>query len=170
MKITVTGASGLLGSSVARALVADGHEVTTLQRRPSSVAGARDVLGSVTDPSSVAEALIGAEAVVHLAAKVSMMGDPGEFEAVNITGTRTLVDAALAAGVRRLVHISSPSVAHTGDSIIGAVAGPASPSWREVSTRGRRRPVNSSPWVLIRRTSRSSSCAPTSCGAPGIRN
>ncbi|WP_231443470.1 NAD-dependent epimerase/dehydratase family protein [Brevibacterium zhoupengii] len=127
MKITVTGASGLLGSSVARALVADGHEVTTLQRRPSSVAGARDVIGTVTDPSSVTEALTGAEAVVHLAAKVSMMGDPSEFEAVNIGGTRTLVDAAQAAGVKRMVHISSPSVAHTGDSIIGAGAGPASP-------------------------------------------
>lgn len=127
MKITVTGASGLLGASVARALVSDGHQVTTLQRRPSSVAGARDVLGSVTDSNSVTEALTGAEAVVHLAAKVSMMGDPSEFEAVNIGGTRTLVDAALAAGVTRLVHISSPSVAHTGDSIIGAGAGPASP-------------------------------------------
>lgn len=127
MKITVTGASGLLGSSVARALVADGHEVTTLQRRPSSVAGAHDVIGSVTDPSSVARALTGAEAVVHLAAKVSMMGDPNDFEAVNIGGTRTLVDAAVAAGVKRMVHISSPSVAHTGDSIIGEGAGPASP-------------------------------------------
>ena len=127
MKITVTGASGLLGSSVARALVAGGHEVTTLQRRPSSVPGARDVIGTVTDPDSVAEALTDAEAVVHLAAKVSMMGDPSEFEAVNIGGTRTLVDAALAAGVKRMVHISSPSVAHTGDSIIGEGAGPASP-------------------------------------------
>lgn len=127
MKITVTGASGLLGSSVASALIADGHDVTTLQRRPSSVAGAHDVIGSVTDPSSAAEALTGAEAVVHLAAKVSMMGDPGEFEAVNVGGTRTLVDTARAAGVQRLIHISSPSVAHTGDSIIGDGAGPASP-------------------------------------------
>lgn len=127
MKITVTGASGLLGSSVARALVAGGHEVTTLQRRPSSVSGAHDVIGSVTDPSSVAQALTGAEAVVHLAAKVSMMGDPSEFEAVNIGGTHTLVEAAQSAGVKRMVHISSPSVAHTGDSIIGEGAGPASP-------------------------------------------
>ncbi|WP_413333093.1 NAD-dependent epimerase/dehydratase family protein [Brevibacterium sp. GP-SGM9] len=127
MRITVTGASGLLGSSVARALIAAGHEVTTLQRRPSGAEGARDVIGSVTDPSTVTEALTGAEAVVHLAAKVSMMGDPKDFEAVNIGGTRTLVEAAQAAGVPRLVHISSPSVAHTGESIIGEGAGPASP-------------------------------------------
>lgn len=127
MRITVTGASGLLGSSVARALIAAGHEVTTLQRRPSGAEGARDVIGSVTDPTAVTEALTGAEAVVHLAAKVSMMGDPKDFEAVNIGGTRTLVEAAQAAGVPRLVHISSPSVAHTGESIIGEGAGPASP-------------------------------------------
>lgn len=127
MRITVTGASGLLGSSVARALIAAGHEVTTLQRRPSGVAGARDVTGSVTDPSAVTEALSGAEAVVHLAAKVSMMGDPKDFEAVNIGGTRTLVEAAQTAGLPRLIHISSPSVAHTGESIIGEGAGPASP-------------------------------------------
>ncbi|MGO2860914.1 MAG: NAD-dependent epimerase/dehydratase family protein [Brevibacterium sp.] len=127
MRITVTGASGLLGSSVARALIAAGHEVTTLQRRPSGAEGAHDVIGSVTDPTAVTEALTGAEAVVHLAAKVSMMGDPKDFEAVNIGGTRTLVEAAQAAGVPRLVHISSPSVAHTGESIIGEGAGPASP-------------------------------------------
>lgn len=127
MRITVTGASGLLGSSVARALVADGHEVTTLQRRESGVEGARDVLGSVTDGTAVVEAITGAEAVVHLAAKVSMMGDPKDFEAVNIGGTRTLVEAARAEGVRRLVHISSPSVAHAGNSIVGDGAGPASP-------------------------------------------
>lgn len=127
MNITVTGASGLLGSSVARALVSDGHIVTTLQRRESGVEGARDVLGTVTDPAAVAEAVAGAEAIVHLAAKVSMMGDPSEFEAVNIGGTATLVEAARAAGVPRLIHISSPSVAHTGASIVGDGAGPASP-------------------------------------------
>ncbi|HJF77005.1 MAG TPA: NAD-dependent epimerase/dehydratase family protein, partial [Brevibacterium linens] len=49
--------------------------------------------------------------------------------AVNIGGTRTLVDAARAAGVQRLVHISSPSVAHTGESIIGDGAEPASPEF-----------------------------------------
>ncbi|WP_309132783.1 NAD-dependent epimerase/dehydratase family protein [Brevibacterium sp.] len=127
MKITVTGASGLLGSSVARALVASGHGVTTLQRRPSGVDGARDVIGTVTDPTAVAEAINGAEAIVHLAAKVSLTGDPREFAAVNVGGTRTLVNGAQAAGVPRLVHISSPSVAHTGESIVGSGAGLASP-------------------------------------------
>ena len=65
MRITVTGASGLLGSSVARELVTAGHEVTTLQRRPSGVDGATDVVGSVTDAAAVEKAVTGAEAVVQ---------------------------------------------------------------------------------------------------------
>ena len=49
MRVLVTGASGLLGGAVARAVAAAGHEVTTFQRRPSGVAGVRDVAGSMTD-------------------------------------------------------------------------------------------------------------------------
>lgn len=127
MKVLVTGASGLLGSSVAAALLAEGHAVTTLQRRASGVTGALDVLGSVTDPGLVEQATAGQDAVIHLAAKVAMTGDPAAFEAVNIEGTRTLLAAAQAAGVSRFVHISSPSVAHAGDSLVGEPAGPADP-------------------------------------------
>ncbi len=61
----------------------------TLQRRPSTVAGVTDVLGSIDDPAVVARALDGAEGVVHLAAKVSLAGDPAEFRTVNVEGTRT---------------------------------------------------------------------------------
>lgn len=127
MRICVTGASGLLGSGVARALIEQGHHVTTLQRRPSGVAGAQDALGSVTDPACVEGALTGAEAVIHLASKVSMAGDSAQFDRVNIDGTRTVIEAAQAAGVTRFVHISSPSVAHSGSSIIGDGAQPANP-------------------------------------------
>ncbi|MGO3032897.1 MAG: NAD-dependent epimerase/dehydratase family protein, partial [Microbacterium gubbeenense] len=56
VRVLVTGASGVLGSSVARALVSNNHDVTTLQRRPSGVDGARDVLGSSTEPDTVATA------------------------------------------------------------------------------------------------------------------
>jgi len=125
--VLVTGASGLLGGAVARALVARGEEVRTLQRRPSGVAGAADVLGSVTDPDVVARAVAGADAVVHLAAKVSLAGEPAEFHAVNVGGTRALLDAAERAGVRRFVQVSSPSVAHLGHSLVGAPAAPADP-------------------------------------------
>ena len=127
MKVLVTGASGLLGGAVARAVAAAGHEVTTFQRRPSGVAGVRDVTGSMTDPAAVASAVAGQEAVVHLAAKVSLAGDPAEFEAVNVGGTRSLLVAMRASGVPRLVFVSSPSVAHGGASIVGEDAEPASP-------------------------------------------
>ncbi len=128
MKVLVTGASGVLGSSVVRALIDGGDEVTTLQRRPSGVEHARDVLGSVTEGDAVARAMAGQAAVIHLAAKVSMAGDARDFERVNIDGTRSVLDAARSAGVTRFVHISSPSVAHSGTSLIGAPAEAADPA------------------------------------------
>lgn len=127
MKVLVTGASGLLGSSVARALVAAGHHVTTLQRRASGIQGVRDVIGSVTDHKAVAAAMAGQTAVIHLAAKVSMAGDPLEFDRVNVEGTRTVLTKARDAGVSRFVHISSPSVANSGNSLVGAPAEAADP-------------------------------------------
>lgn len=126
-RVLVTGASGLLGSGVARVLSEAGNAVTTLQRRPSGVPGAVDVCGSVTDPAAVEEAVTGADTVVHVAAKVSVSGPEREFEAVNVEGTRITLDAARRHGVRRFIHVSSPSVAHAGSSIVGEGAGPASP-------------------------------------------
>lgn len=126
-RVLVTGASGILGQGVARALVSAGADVVTLQRRPSGVEGVQDVRGSVADPEAVARAVQGVDTVVHVAAKVSVSGPEADFELVNVAGTRYVVDAARAAGVSRLVHISSPSVAHAGNSIVGEGAGPADP-------------------------------------------
>jgi len=125
--VTVTGASGYLGRAVAAQLVAAGHEVRTLQRRASGVERANDMLGALTDSEAVGRALDGADGVIHLAAKVSLAGDPAEFRAVNVEGTRLLLDAAERAGVSRLVHVSSPSVAHAGSALEGVGAEPASP-------------------------------------------
>ena len=126
MTVLVTGASGMLGGAVARE-VGQAHDLRTFQRRASTVGGAEDMLGSITDRDSVAAAVRGAEGVVHLAAKVSLAGRPEEFDRVNVEGTRTLLDEARAAGVQRFVMVSSPSVAHSGDSIVGARAEPADP-------------------------------------------
>ena len=127
MIVLVTGASGFLGRAVAAELVGAGHEVRALQRRPSEVAGVTDVLGSITDPLLLARAVEGVEGVVHLAAKVSLAGDPREFHTVNVGGTRLLVDAAERAGVSRFVQVSSPSVAHAGAALSGVGAQPADP-------------------------------------------
>jgi nucleoside-diphosphate-sugar epimerase len=126
-RVLVTGASGYLGGAVARALVDAGESVVTLQRRPSGVPDAEDVLGSLTDPAARAAALEGADAVLHLAAKVSLAGEPAEFAAVNVEGTRALLEDAAAARATRFVFVSSPSVAHTGSSIMGDPARPAEP-------------------------------------------
>ncbi|KQR11247.1 nucleoside-diphosphate sugar epimerase [Cellulomonas sp. Leaf334] len=117
----------MLGRAVAARLVAEGHDVRTLQRSPSQVAGAQDVTGSVTDPDVVRAAVSDREAVVHLAAKVTIVGPLEEFETVNVGGTRLLLDAARTEGVGRFVHVSTPSVAHQGRSLAGAAAGPADP-------------------------------------------
>jgi nucleoside-diphosphate-sugar epimerase len=127
VKVLVTGASGFLGRATAAAVRDAGHEVRTFQRRPSGVAGVQDVAGTMTDHAAVARAVEGVDAVVHLAAKVSLAGDPADFVRVNVDGTRALVDAARRAGARRFVFVSSPSVAHTGSSLIGAGAGVAEP-------------------------------------------
>ena len=127
MRVLVTGASGLLGRAVASSIMAAGHEVRTLQRRPSGVAGATDVLGSVTDATSVARAVAGVDGIVHLAAKVSLAGDPAEFENVNVGGTLRLLRAATEGTPTRFVQVSSPSVAHSGASIVGDDARPADP-------------------------------------------
>jgi nucleoside-diphosphate-sugar epimerase len=127
MRVLVTGASGLLGSAVADVILRRGHEVRTFQRRPSGVAGAEDATGSVTDRGAVSAAMTGVDAVVHLAARVSLAGDPAEFETVNVGGTATLLEAARRAGATRFAYISSPSVAHSGASIVGDDALPADP-------------------------------------------
>ncbi|WP_423922637.1 NAD-dependent epimerase/dehydratase family protein [Frigoribacterium sp. 2-23] len=128
MKVLVTGASGLLGGAVAAAVRDAGHDVRTFQRRPSAVDGVTDHLGSVTDRDAVVEAVDGQDAVVHLAAKVSLTGSPRDFETINVEGTAGLLEASRRDGVRRFVFVSSPSVAHAGASIVGDDALPASPA------------------------------------------
>lgn len=127
MRVLVTGASGMYGGAVARKLVSRGDQVRAFQRRPAGLEGVEEVLGSVTDAEAVRMAAAGADAVIHMAAKVTVSGPWSEFEKVNVEGVRNVLDAVAAAGVPRLVHVSSPSVAHHGDSLVGAGAGPADP-------------------------------------------
>ena len=126
MKILVTGASGMTGRALVNALIARGDDVTVLQRRPAGL-DAAEVLGDIADTEVVRRAVIGHEAVLHLAAKVDVVGSWPDFQRVNVDGTRSVVSACRAAGVSRLVHVSSPSVAHAGSALIGAGAGSADP-------------------------------------------
>ena len=128
MRVLVTGARGMLGRAVARALAARGDEVTVLQRGVSGLP-VREVRVDLGDPAApLAAALAGQDAVVHLAAKVDVVGPWREYARTNVDGTRRLLAAARDVRVARFVHVSSPSVAHAGDALIGAAAGPADPA------------------------------------------
>jgi dihydroflavonol-4-reductase len=112
MRALVTGAAGFLGGHVVAALVARGAEVRAFDRSPpASGAGASAaewVRGDVLDPDSVRLALEGCEAVFHMAAVYSYARrDAGLMRAVNVDGTRTVLDATLRGPRRRLVHTSS---------------------------------------------------------------
>jgi nucleoside-diphosphate-sugar epimerase len=110
MRILVTGASGFVGQTVCRRLVEHGHDVAALVRRPGrEPAGTRAVRGDLTDGAELRVALAaeGAESVIHLAAEIAAQRDRGRIREVNVEGTRRLIDACVAAGVRRIVFAST---------------------------------------------------------------
>jgi dihydroflavonol-4-reductase len=127
MQVLLTGATGFVGSHVARALVAGGHRVRALVRSGSSRAILSDVPevewleGDVADAGSLRAAVRGCEAVVHAAAVVEYAPKfAAKQREVNVEGTRHVVEAARAGGVRRLVHTSS--IAAVGRGNAGSIA------------------------------------------------
>ena len=128
MKVLVTGAGSLLLGGVAAALHARGDEVVCLQRHTATFTGSDDVqqvLGDARDHGAVRKAATGCDAIVHGAARVGVVGTWAEFESVNVKGTTNVLYNARACGVSRIVYVSTPSVAHAGDSIVGSGADPA---------------------------------------------
>ena len=125
MKVLVTGGSSLIGAGVAAALLARGDEVVVQQRSRSETLGRlgiRQELGDVRDLEVVLAAAAGCDAIVHLAAKVGVVGDWEDYRSINVDGTRNVLHAAKRGGVGRVVHVSSPSVAHGGEPIVGGGA------------------------------------------------
>jgi nucleoside-diphosphate-sugar epimerase len=128
VKVLVTGTGSLLLGGIASELVRRGDDVVCMQRRPSAFIGhqdAREVLADIRDADAVAHAALGCDAIVHGAARVGVVGSQKDFYDTNVTGTRNILQAAEQHNIARLVFVSTPSVAHTGDSLIGAPAGEA---------------------------------------------
>ena len=109
--VLVTGGSGHIGTHLVPALLAQGRRVRALVHRNAGTLERHDVQlvqGDVRDPASLAKAMEGVEVVHHLAAKISIVGDPdGSVQAINVQGPANVAQAALQAGVRRFVHYSS---------------------------------------------------------------
>ena len=113
MRILVTGATGFVGSAVARRLLARGHRVRALVRASSDLGNLEGldverVRGDLTDPPSLQAALAGCDALFHVAADYRLWTpDPQVLYTANVEGTRHLMEAALAQGVERIVYTSS---------------------------------------------------------------
>jgi len=111
MQVLITGANGFLGNALARQLAANGHRVRGLVRPGSDAfsldgAGVERVSGDVTDAGSVQRALEGVEVVFHLAG-LRRAPERAAFFRVNAEGTRTVCEAMLRVGARRMVLAGS---------------------------------------------------------------
>lgn len=109
----VTGASGFVGSAVARALIANGKAVRAVVRQTSPRANLADLPveifeGDMRDAAAMTRAMAGARYVFHVAADYRLWApDPDEIMRANVDGTRAVMQAALKAGAERIVYTSS---------------------------------------------------------------
>ena len=110
--VLVTGATGFIGSRVAKELARRGARVRALARDPAKARdlaspGISVVVGDMADPDSIEKAVQGCQLVLHFAGTTNEFKPRAHFERVNIEGTRVLAEAALRERVERFVHIST---------------------------------------------------------------
>ncbi len=117
MKTLVTGATGFVGREVVKELHAGGHVIRLLVRNPRAAAAqalaasadAEVCAGDILDAASLARAMDGTEAVIHLVGIISE-APPREYEVVHTQGTKNVLAAAQAAGATRFAHMSALGV------------------------------------------------------------
>jgi nucleoside-diphosphate-sugar epimerase len=139
MRVFITGATGFVGGALARALAAEGAEVHALVRPASSRASLTGVPvqwheGDITDPESLSRFFSRAEWVIHSAGQLGQAGLSEEvYQQLNVVGTRNVLAAAMASGVRpRVLHISSPGVlGPTGKDLADESAPVNATNWYE---------------------------------------
>jgi nucleoside-diphosphate-sugar epimerase len=114
MTYAISGGAGFLGLHLSRRLLADGHQVRTLDVAPLDDAelerSVEEVRGDVRDPERVRELVAGADVVVHAAAALPIQASRASIRSVNVGGTENVLRAARDAGVRRVVFVSSTAV------------------------------------------------------------
>ncbi|MBB5315778.1 hopanoid-associated sugar epimerase [Tunturibacter empetritectus] len=131
MRVFITGATGFVGGHVARSYAAAGASLRLLTRQTSrldSLAGidAEMVTGDLREPEKLRSALVGCDALVHVAADYRLwVRDPDQMYAANVNGTRELLKLACEAGVERVVYTSS--VATMGFKKDGTIVDEESP-------------------------------------------
>jgi len=111
--VLVTGATGLAGANICKLLIERGDVVRALARETADTAplvalGVEIVTGDVTDPAAVLQAARGSDAAIHCAALLGGASQNlADFEAVNVTGTKNVLDAAEAVDLERVVAVST---------------------------------------------------------------
>ena len=128
-KVLVTGGAGFIGSSVAKKCLQNGHEVVILDNLSSGSnevlehlesLGVRTVIGDIRDPYSVQRAMHDCDAVVHLAAQISVpasIENPQENNSINAEGTQLILDYCKQFDVKRVVVASSAAVYGQGSRL-----------------------------------------------------
>jgi dihydroflavonol-4-reductase len=131
-KTLVTGATGFVGRAVVEALLARGREVRVLARRPGhpSLQGldVEAVRGDLTEPASLVAAVRDCSRLFHVAADYRLwVPDPARMYGTNVAGTRSLLQAALEAGLERVVYTSTVgALGNPGDGTPGTEDTPVS--------------------------------------------
>ena len=114
MLFAISGGAGFLGLHLARRLLAEGHEVRSLDLAPLDdpelERSVEEVAGDVRDPRAAAVLCAGADVLVHAAAALPIQLSGRSIHSVNVEGTATVLAAALEAGVRRAILVSSTAV------------------------------------------------------------
>jgi len=120
--VFITGASGFIGGKLAERLLREGRAVRVLARQPLPALeklGAKVITGDLHASATLRQGCDGAGTVFHVAGRVGVWGPAKDFFRVNVEGTRNVIAACRAAGVKRLVYTSSPSVVFNGGNLAG---------------------------------------------------
>jgi 2-alkyl-3-oxoalkanoate reductase len=156
-RVLVTGASGFVGRHVVVALQRRGVMVRAQGRNVAAIPRldrVQPIRASLEDAATLLSAANACDAIVHCAALSAPWGKRAAFVAANVTGTANVIAAAVAAGVPRLVHVSSPAVCFTGDDLHNATEDAPIPT-RHLSWYGQTKAVAEQ---LVRDASRTLEC------------